>query len=140
MAKYFTLKELISTKRKIENVPTFEDVHHLEELVKNLLDPLREAYGKPIRVNSGFRCPALNKAVGGSSTSAHLQGYAADLDDWKGDTEALVTFAKTWVVLNRIKFDQLIREETADGKTVWLHIGLYGPNGCQRGQIFDLVK
>lgn len=140
MARYFTLKELTRTSRKIDNTPTFEAVHHLEELVEKLLDPLRYAYGKPIKVNSGYRCPALNKAVGGVTTSAHLQGYAADLDDLNGDTEALIKFAKTWVILNRVSFDQLIRETSADGKTVWLHIGLYGPGDCQRGQILNLVK
>ena len=140
MARYFTLKELTRTSRKIDNTPTFEVVHHLEELVEKLLDPLRYAYGKPIKVNSGYRCPALNKAVGGVTTSAHLQGYAADLDDLNGDTEALIKFAKTWVILNRVSFDQLIRETSADGQTVWLHFGLYGPGGCQRGQILNLVK
>ena len=140
MARYFTLKELISTSRKIDNTPTFEAVRHLEELVEKLLDPLRYAYNKPIRVTSGYRCPALNKAVGGATTSAHLNGFAADLQDWNGDTEALITFARNWVILNRVSFDQLIRETSSDGNTVWLHFGLYGPGGCQRGQILNLVK
>ena len=139
MPKYFTLKELISTNRKIENIPTFEVVNHLEELVEKLLDPLRYAYNKPIRVTSGYRSQALNKAVGGVDNSAHLNGYAADLQDWNGDTEGLITFARTWVILTRAPFDQLIRETDKDGH-VWLHFGLYGPGGCQRGQILNLNK
>jgi uncharacterized protein YcbK (DUF882 family) len=73
MGKYFTIKELtkssVATKKKISNTPTKEIENKLEALIENVLDPLRELYGKPITVNSGYRCPALNKAVGGVSNS-----------------------------------------------------------------------
>ena len=81
--KYFTIKELCksstATLKRIDNTPNSEIVNNLEQLVDNILDPLREKYGKPIKVNSGFRCPELNKIVGGSKTSQHLTGFAADI-------------------------------------------------------------
>ena len=83
MATYFTLAELLKSntakQNGIDNTPTFEVVRHLEELTEKILDPLRAAWGKPIRVKSGYRCPRLNAAVGGSKTSVHMIGYAADL-------------------------------------------------------------
>lgn len=144
MAKYFTLKELCESQtakaQGIDNFPSFEIAAHLQELTEKLLDPLRQAWGGAIIVNSGYRCTRLNNAVGGVATSAHKTGYAADLRPSNGRTEDFITFTRQWVVLNRIKFDQLIRETNAKTGNVWLHFGLYGPGGCQRGQILDLVK
>ena len=83
--KYFTLKELTrsttATAKGIDNTPTPEVEKNLTLLVENVLDPLREIYGKPITVNSGYRCPELNKAVGGSKTSDHVKGFAADIPE-----------------------------------------------------------
>lgn len=81
--KYFTIKELckssIGKAKNIDNTPDSKILKNLEQLVDNILDPLRKEYGKPIIVNSGYRCPALNKAVGGSKTSHHMLGLAADI-------------------------------------------------------------
>ena len=81
--RYFTLQELTrsATARRlgIYNTPPASAVKALNELVDNVLDPLREAWGGPIQVNSGYRCPALNKAVGGSPYSQHQRGEAADI-------------------------------------------------------------
>ncbi len=81
--RYFTLKELTRSataqRLGIYNTPPASAVKALNELVDNVLDPLREAWGGPIRVNSGYRCPALNKAVGGTPGSQHLRGEAADI-------------------------------------------------------------
>ena len=105
-----------------------------------MLDPLRVAWGSAIRVTSGYRCTRLNSVVGGVATSAHKTGYAADLQPVNGKTEDFIRFARTWVRVHRIKFDQLIREEDKMTGAVWLHIGLYGPGGSQRGQILNIVK
>lgn len=81
--KYFTLHELTRSAtaelRGINNTPSQEAVANLHLLVEHILDPLREAWGKPIKVNSGFRCPRLNKEVGGSPSSQHMKGEAADI-------------------------------------------------------------
>ena len=81
--KYFTIKELckssIGKAKNIDNTPDSKILKNLEQLVDNILDPLRKEYGKPIIVNSGYRCPALNAAVGGSKTSHHMLGLAADI-------------------------------------------------------------
>ena len=81
--KYFTIKELVrsDTARRlgIDNTPPADAVRALHELVDHVLDPLRKAWGGPIRVNSGYRCPELNMAVGGSPNSQHQRGEAADI-------------------------------------------------------------
>lgn len=81
--KYFTIRELTrsTTARRlgIDNTPPDSAVTALHELVDEVLDPLREAWGGPIRVNSGYRCPELNKAVGGTPGSQHQRGEAADI-------------------------------------------------------------
>lgn len=142
MSRYpnFTLSEFIESdtakRRKIDNTPDFEEVEHINELISKVLQPLRSAWGKGIRVSSGFRSPALNKAVGGSSTSAHLRGYAADLVPMTGSVEEFSAFAVKWLKDNGIAFDQAIRESS--GRTKWLHIGLYNSKGEQRRQVKDI--
>lgn len=136
--KYFTLGELIKSdiakKRGIDNVPDFEIVEHLEELVEKVLDPLRAAYGMPIKISSGYRCPALNKAVQGSSTSVHMIGYAADCQVG-GSFNKFRDFVVEWFRKTGTKFDQLLLESNSKTGAKWLHIGLYNNSHQQRGQI-----
>ena len=139
--KYFTLKELcasdVATKKKIDNWPSFTIVEHLNEFTQNILEPLRIAWGSSINVNSGYRCDALNKAVGGVSTSAHRLGWAADLVPGNGKIDEFGKFTKDWLIKNRIKFDQIIFE--TKGKTKWLHIGYRSSTGSQRGETKNLI-
>jgi putative chitinase len=132
--KYFTIEELCRSNtaniKGIKNIPTEEHKNHLIELIENILDPLREAWGSPIHVNSGYRSPQLNKAVGGSSTSAHSLGYAADLSPVNGKMSDFKAFVKKW--LRDRKFDQYINE--FKGKSEWVHIGYKNSKGRQRGQ------
>ena len=119
--KYFTIKELCksstATQRGINNSPNSEIVCNLEQLVDNILDPLREVYGKPIIVNSGYRCQALNKAIGGSKTSHHLTGLAADITgSSKDENKKLFELAQKL----KLPFDQLIDEK----KFSWVHISV----------------
>lgn len=117
--KYFTIKELCKSstaiQRKIDNTPNSEIVNNLEQLVDNILDPLREAYGKPIKVNSGYRCEALNVAVGGSKTSQHRYGLAADIT-----TGSRLENKKLFILAKQLNlpFDQLIDEKAYS----WIHI------------------
>lgn len=117
--KYFTIKELCqsstATQKGIDNTPNSEIVNNLTQLVDNILDPLREEYGKPIKVNSGYRCDALNKAVGGSKTSYHRFGLAADITAGsKFENKKLFILVQT---LN-LPYDQLIDEKGYS----WIHI------------------
>lgn len=83
LTKNFTLEEFINSdtakKYGIDNTPGEKEVVNLKSLCENLLQPVRELFGKPMKINSGFRSEKLNKAVNGSSTSDHRNGYAADV-------------------------------------------------------------
>lgn len=126
--KHFTIEELChsdtANARGIDNTPTEEVKENLKALIENVLDPLREAYGKPIYVNSGYRCPALNKAVGGVNTSEHQSGRAADIDTHDyNENKKLFELAQE---LN-LPFRQLIDEANLS----WVHIS-YNSNDIKR--------
>lgn len=133
----FTLQELLESdtarRKGIANYPSFEVVENLAELCRNFLQPLRDAWGSGIHVNSGYRCPELNKAVGGVETSVHMKGWAADLVPSNGRFEDFVKFVLAWVADRRCPFDQLIIE--SQGGSRWLHVGLRDNYGHQRHQI-----
>ena len=121
--KYFTINELTrSTTARlngIDNTPSQQVINNLTALVDNVLDPLREAWGKPIHVNSGYRCPALNKAVGGVPASQHMLGEAADIT--AGSREAN---RQLYSLMRQLKLpvDQAINEYDFR----WIHVS-YGP-------------
>ena len=139
MSKYanFTLSEFIESdtaaQKGIDNTPDFDEVARLDELIGTILQPLREAWGKPLIISSGYRCKELNKAVGGAETSAHQYGYAADVQVTRSkDFDAFIAFAEDWLKTNDVPFDQSIRETS---KTAyWWHIGLRNSKGLQRRQ------
>lgn len=121
--KHFTIKELTASataqRLDIDNTPTAEAVANLQQLVANVLDPLRETYGRPIYVNSGYRCPALNRAVGGVPSSQHLTGEAADITAGNNrENRRLLGFIKKM----KLPVDQVIDEQDC----TWLHVS-YGP-------------
>lgn len=82
-SKYFKLEELLGSDTaltsSIENLPSWSIVENLRDLAVLVLDPIREAWGQPLVVNSGYRSPQLNAAVGGVPTSAHMDGCAVDI-------------------------------------------------------------
>lgn len=141
--KYFDLGEFLHSdtarSRGIENHPTFAQVDNLRELTEKILDPLREAWGSPLNVSSGFRCRDLNRAVGGSETSAHMQGHAADIVPMYGTLKGFVDFAERWLRTNEIAFDQSIREVDRRGRE-WWHIAIRNNSGHQRRQFLALTK
>ncbi len=131
--KYFTMKELTksstSDKLGIDNTPTPEASVALSNLVTHVLDPLREMYGKPITVNSGYRCPKLNAAVGGAKTSQHMRGEAADITAGS-KTENKKLFE---LIRDNLPFDQLIDESNYS----WMHVS-YVSTSKNRKQILSL--
>ncbi len=135
--KYFTIKEMCRSEKatlyKIDNTPSEDIVENLTEFIEEILDPLREAWGSPIKVNSGYRCKELNAKVGGSKTSSHMSGYAADLKPCNGKIDEFFEFVKKYFIDNKIDFDQIIDEYS--GNAHWVHIGYKNSKGEQRKQI-----
>lgn len=119
--KYFTIREMKksdrATKAGIVNEPSIQEVKNLTALIEKVLDPLREAYGKPIIVTSGYRCEKLNKLVGGSASSQHKKGEAADIKTIEDTPEENKKLFDLIVKLG-LPFDQLINEYNYD----WVHV------------------
>ena len=134
MSKYFTLQELIysdtAIRNGITNMPPPSIEVHLNELML-FLDELRIAWGSAIRVTSGYRCNKLNRLVGGADTSAHLVGYAADLQPVNGKMKEFKQFVQNWIK-DKI-FDQCLLEKSRTAE--WVHIGLKNQYGKQRKEI-----
>ena len=130
--KHFTISELLKSntalKHKLWNGAPKEAEENLRALVDEVLDPLREAYGKPIRVNSGYRCPRLNNLVGGSPNSQHMRGEAADIQPVDGNEADLEVLAQFLIASG--KFDQLILYPT------FIHVS-YRRFGWNRKQILQ---
>ena len=124
--KHFTIKELCRSataeRLGIDNTPPRSAVTALHELVDHVLDPLREAWGGPIHVNSGYRCPELNRAVGGTPYSQHQRGEAADI--------TVGTPARNRRLLALIKRLNLPVDQCIDEKGCrWIHVShRAGPN------------
>lgn len=132
ITKNFTLAELTRSDtakaRGIQNIPNEEEYKNMVTLCKNILQPLREKLGKPITVNSCFRCSELNKAVGGAKNSQHLTGSAADIVVKGISIYDLANFIK-----DNFEFDQCILEYN-----VWVHVS-YKTSG-NRNQCLTINK
>lgn len=119
MAKYFTLGELCRSDKavahRIENTPDNETITRLNALMNECLDKVRALWGKPIGVNSGYRCYELNKLVGGAKNSQHLRGEASDITTGTKEGNRKLF---DMIVASDIPFDQLIDESGYR----WLHI------------------
>ncbi len=124
LSPHFTLGELVRTShRSLDNKPPQEVIERLTKLCNDFLEPIRNKFG-PIRVNSGYRSPAVNKAVGGSKKSAHLFGCAADLDPLVPDVS--IRDIVTWIVKESgLPYDQVIEEYSSTAS--WVHIGMLRP-------------
>ena len=113
LTEHFTLEEMLRSetaeKKKIENRINAEEVNNLQKLCQKVLEPLRQHFGKPIRINSGFRCKALNDAVGGAKNSYHTKGRAVDIPFVPGHYAFL---------RDNVKTTELINEGS------WLHVAL----------------
>lgn len=133
MARYFAMAEMLrsatANARKIRNIPNHDEVRRLNALMDYCLDPIRELWGKPIGVNSGYRSPELNRAVGGKTTSQHQRGEAADITT--GTVEGNRQLFEL-IQASGIEFDQLIDENGYK----WLHVS-YVSNG-NRKQVLHL--
>ena len=133
LSKNFSLSELTksqsASRLSIDNTPSMTVIDSLQQLVDNVLQPLRDALGKPITITSGYRSPDLNKAIGGSPTSDHCRGQAADIEVAGMSNKDLAEFIR-----DNYKFTQLILEFPSrnDPSAGWVHVS-YNPKDlkCQ---------
>ena len=136
MKSYFTIEELsksdVAEQQGIDNTPPDNIKENLKKLIE-FLNPLREAWGSAIRINSGYRCPELNQAVGGVATSAHCEGWAVDMYPINKQFTKFKQFIVDY--LKDKSFDQVIVEKSGTSK--WIHLGLWS-KGRQRKQIFKI--
>lgn len=131
IGKYFTLKELTVSRVKMDNRPGRIQAVNLERLVRELLDPLQEMLGEAIVINSGYRSPAVNRAVGGAANpiSQHTKGEAVDIVC--SDNAKLFRLIRDHFV-----FDQLIWEKGDHHQPEWVHVS-YKKEG-NRGVVINV--
>ena len=103
----------------IDNTPTKEHLVNMTKLAENIFEPLRTYVGGPIKINSFYRSPELNKAIGGSTKSQHCHGQAIDIDDTFG---RMTNAEMYWFIKQRLNFDQMIWEFGDDKNPDWVHV------------------
>jgi zinc D-Ala-D-Ala carboxypeptidase len=140
LSEHFELAEFIrsSTAKRagISNMPTDAHLENIKLLCEKVLEPIRVYFARPIILSSGYRSAALNRAVGGSSSSQHCSGEAADID-MEGTN---ITNAQIFNhIKDNLEFDQLIWEFGTTSNPDWVHVS-YESNGRQRKQILRAVK
>tara|TARA_R100001463_G_scaffold41420_1_gene87356 strand:- start:867 stop:1325 length:459 start_codon:yes stop_codon:yes gene_type:complete len=128
ISKHISYKEGIksntATRLGIENKPNEEQLKNMKLLAEKVFEPLRTEVGGPIKVNSFFRSPELNKAIGGSSKSQHCKGQAIDIDDTFGRMKNAEMY---YYIKSELDFDQMIWEFGTDGNPDWVHVSYVSP-------------
>jgi len=120
---------ITATRRGIDNTPNDEQLDNMETIAEKVFEPLREWVGGAIKINSFFRCPDLNKAIGGSSKSQHCQGQAIDIDD----TYGIVANSEMYhYIKENLDFDQLIWEFGDDDNPNWVHVSYVSEDSNRR--------
>ena len=136
LSEHLELSEVIrseSAKRNgISNMPTAEHIENFKILATKVFEPIREHFGVPIRISSGYRSAELNKCVNGSATSQHSTGEAIDIDQ---DATTITNKQVFEYIKDNLAFDQLINEFNY----AWVHVS-YKANGKQRGEVWEAYK
>ena len=140
LSKNLSLAEVIrseTAKRKgVSNMPTEAHIANFKLLAEKVFQPIREHFGCPIHISSGYRSKALNESIKGSSTSQHCSGEAIDIDM---DGTAITNAAIFNYIKDNLEFDQLIWEFGTDTNPDWVHVS-YESTGKQRKQILKAKK
>ena len=140
LSKNLSLAEVMrseTAKRKgVSNMPTPEHIENFKLLAEKVFQPIREHFGVPIHISSGYRSAALNKAVGGSATSQHCTGEAIDIDM---DGTSITNRQIFDFIKDNLTWDQLIFEFGTEENPDWVHVS-YESTGKQRKQILKAVK
>jgi zinc D-Ala-D-Ala carboxypeptidase len=131
----FTLKELTksdtATRLGLDNTPDDEALENLKTLCEMVLQPVRDHFGKSVTVNSGYRSPESNAAVGGSKTSDHCKGQAADIE-----IDGLPNPELAQWIMDNLDYTQLILEFYTQGQpnSGWVHVS-YDPNNLKKQEL-----
>jgi len=141
LSKNLTLKEAAksntATRLGINNTPSEWEIDNLRAIADNIFQPIRDHFGVPIGVSSGFRCKELNSAVGGSKYSQHMVGEALDID---ADIYGKVTNADIFNYIKKnLEWDQMIWEFGDDEEPNWVHVS-YKEGGVNRKQIRKAIR
>ena len=128
LSKHVSYKEgvysITALRLGIENTPNAEQNANMKKIAQNIFEPLRQWVGGPIKINSFFRSPELNKAIGGSTRSQHCKGKAIDIDDsFKFATNAEMF----WWIRDNLNFDQMIWEFGNNDNPDWVHVSYVSP-------------
>lgn len=142
LSEHLSLAEVTrseTAKRKgVSNMPTDEHIANFKLLAENIFEPIRNHFGKPIHLSSGYRSAALNKAIGGAANSQHCSGEAIDID-MDGHAGGVTNKMVFDFIKENLNFDQLIWEFGTDSAPDWVHVS-YESTGKQRKQILKAVK
>tara|TARA_R100000951_G_scaffold96216_1_gene85446 strand:+ start:1617 stop:2072 length:456 start_codon:yes stop_codon:yes gene_type:complete len=114
-----------ATRLDIDNTPTQEHKDNMIKVAEEVFEPLRSYVGGPIKINSFYRSPKLNKAIGGSSKSQHCHGQAIDIDDTFGKMKNSEMYS---FIKDNLDFDQMIWEFGDDNNPDWVHVSYVSPS------------
>jgi hypothetical protein len=142
ISKHLSLAEVsrseTAKRNGINNTPSGEHLENFKMLAENVFEKIREHFGVPIHISSGYRSKELNKAIGGSATSQHCSGEAIDID-MDGSANGITNAQVFNFIKDNLQFDQLIWEFGSDTNPDWVHVS-YESTGKQRNQILKAVK
>jgi hypothetical protein len=139
ISEHISLEEATSspyaTAHNINNVPGPVELSAMKLVAEKVFEPLRIHFNVPLKINSFYRCPQLNKAIGGASTSQHVKGEAIDVDA----TGAVTNKDLFLYIKDHLPYDQAIWEGGTDENPNWVHVS-YNPSGIQRKQLLRMTK
>lgn len=140
LSQHLSLAEMVNSdfakKKNILNNPSNIIISNMKLLAENVFEPIRQHFNAPIYISSGYRSFALNKALGGSSSSQHVKGEAMDIDM---DNTSITNAQIFDYIKSNVKFDQLIWEFGTKDNPEWVHVS-YAANGRQRRQILKAKR
>ena len=133
---YEAIKSNTALRLNIDNTPDAVSLSNMTGVAHNIFEPLRLWVGGPIKINSFYRCPKLNKAIGGSKRSQHCEGRAIDIDDTFGYKTNAEMF---YYIKDNLNFDQMIWEFGDDNNPAWIHVSFDSIDG-NRGRLLKAIK
>jgi len=129
ISKHISYKEgihsITAIRKGIDNKPNEEQLANMKLVAEKVFEPLRIFINGPIKVNSFFRSPDLNKAIGGSTKSQHCKGQAIDIDDTYGKATNAEMY---WWIKDNLDFDQMIWEFGNNDNPDWVHVSYVSPD------------